>query len=110
VDLKKTTITQLEERIERENQMDFKSTLDKRTFEVQCQKCRGRMGFEKFYGLSSSFYGWHCLLCGDILDPVILLHRLSQDANVSIPESEEDLLLLIKKYMRAKPKFHATVK
>ncbi len=96
--------------MERENQMDFKGTLNKRTFEVQCQKCRGRMGFEKFYGPNSSFYGWHCLLCGDILDPVILLHRLSQDANVPIPESEEDLVLLIKKYMRAKPKFHATVK
>jgi hypothetical protein len=110
VNLKKSTITQLEERIEREDQMDFKSTLDKRPSVVRCQKCSGQMGFEKFYGSNSSFYGWHCLLCGDILDPVILLHRLSQDANVSIPESEEDLLLLIKKYMRAKPKFHATVK
>jgi len=90
--------------------MDFKSTLDKRPSVVRCQKCRGQMGFEKFYGPNSSFYGWHCLLCGDILDPVILLHRLSQDANVSIPESEEDLLLLIKKYMRGRPKFHATAK
>jgi hypothetical protein len=90
--------------------MDFKNTLDKRTFEVQCQKCSGRMGFEKFYGPGSFFYGWHCVLCGDILDPVILLHRLSQDANVSIPENEEDLLSLIKKFMRAKPKLHATAK
>jgi hypothetical protein len=107
---KKTRITHFEERMKRENQMDFKSTLDKRTFAVQCQKCRGRMGFEKFYGPNNSFYGWHCVLCGDILDPVILLHRLSRDADVSIPEREEDLLLLIKKYMKAKPKFHATAK
>ena len=96
--------------MERENQMDFKSTMDKKTFEMQCHKCRGRGGFEKFYGPNSSFYGWHCLLCGDILDPVILLHRLSQDANVSIPENEEDLFSLIKKYMRAKPKLQATAK
>ncbi len=89
--------------------MDSKNTLDKRTFDVQCHKCSGRMGFEKFYGSNSSFYGWHCLLCGEILDPVILLHRLSQDANVSIPEREEDLLLLIKQYMMAKPKFHSAV-
>ena len=90
--------------------MDSKNTLYKRTVEVQCRKCSGRMGFEKFYGPGSTFYGWHCVLCGDILDPVILLHRLSRDANVPIPESEEDLLLLIKRYMMAKPKFHATAK
>ncbi len=106
----KIRITQFEEKMKRENQMDFKNTLDKRTFEVQCQKCRGRMGFEKFYGPNNSFYGWHCVLCGDILDPVILLHRLSRDADVSIPEREEDLLLLLKKYMKAKPKFDATAK
>ena len=39
-------------------------------------------------------------MCGDVLDPVILLHRLSHDANVSIPESEEEMLWLIKKYRR----------
>jgi len=58
------------------------------------------MAFEKFYGQNSSFFGWHCVMCGDILDPVILLHRLSHDANVSIPESEKELMGLIRKYMR----------
>ncbi len=78
--------------------------MEKKNFDVQCRKCSGRMGFEKFYGPSSSFYGWHCFICGDILDPVILLHRLSQDADLSIPESEEELLSLIQRYLRAKPK------
>ena len=61
------------------------------------------MAFEKFYGQDNSFFGWHCVMCGDILDPVILLRRLSHDANVSIPESEEELMWLIKKYMRSRP-------
>jgi hypothetical protein len=32
---------------------------------------------------------------------VILLHRLSQDANLAIPEKEEEIMSLIKKYMSA---------
>jgi hypothetical protein len=62
------------------------------------------MAFEKYYGQNSVFFGWHCVMCGDILDPVILLHRLTQDANVSIPESEEEIISLIKKYMSAREK------
>ena len=58
------------------------------------------MAFEKFYGQNGSFFGWHCVICGDVLDPVILLHRLSRDANVSIPENKKELMQLIKKYMR----------
>jgi hypothetical protein len=63
---------------------------------IHCQRCHGLMGFEKFYGQHSSFFAWHCLLCGDILDPVILLHRLSRDAKLPIPESEDKILSLIR--------------
>ena len=108
--LQEIQITPFEQRLEREKQMKFKKTSNKATLAVHCRKCRGRMTFEKFYGPNDSFYGWHCVFCGDILDPVILLHRLSQDANVSIPEKEEDILALMKKYMRAKPKLTATAK
>lgn len=69
-----------------------------------CQRCGGRMFFEKFYDVSSIFYGWHCVMCGEILDPVILLHRLSQDADLKIPEGEENVLYLLKQYLRSKPK------
>ena len=73
--------------------------------ETYCQRCHGRMGFEKFYGHNGSFFGWHCVMCGEVLDPVILLHRLSRDADVSVPEGEKELMRLIKKYMRrARPK------
>ena len=69
-----------------------------------CQRCGGRMIPEKFYDINSIFHGWHCLICGEILDPVILLHRLSQDANLQIPEGEENIMHLLKKYLQAKPK------
>jgi hypothetical protein len=84
--------------------MAFKGKSDKTKFEINCRRCHGRMAFEKFYGQHSSFFGWHCVMCGDILDPVILLHRVSHDANVSIPEREEEIISLIMKYMSAKPK------
>jgi hypothetical protein len=43
-------------------------------------------------------------MCGDILDGVILLHRLSQDASLVIPEKEEELMSLVRKYINAGPK------
>lgn len=69
-----------------------------------CHRCGGRMIFEKFYDVNSIFYGWHCVMCGEILDPVILLHRLSQDADLKIPEGEENVMYLLKQYLRSKPK------
>jgi hypothetical protein len=57
---------------------------------------------EKFYDISSIFYGWHCVICGEILDPVILLHRLSQNAELQIPEGEENIMYLLKQYLQNK--------
>ncbi len=77
---------------------------NKRIEGMHCQRCGGRMIFEKFYDVNSVFFGWHCVICGEILDPVILLHRLSQDADIQIPEEEEEVMHLVKKYLNAKPK------
>ncbi len=79
-------------------------TLNKKMEAMRCQRCNGRMIFEKFYDVNNVFFGWHCVMCGEILDPVILLHRLSQDADLRIPEKEEEIMLLIKKYLSEKPK------
>jgi hypothetical protein len=43
-------------------------------------------------------------MCGDILDGVILLHRLSQDASLVIPGGEEELISLVRKYINARSK------
>jgi hypothetical protein len=71
---------------------------------MHCLRCGGRMIFEKFYDVNNVFFGWHCVICGEILDPVILLHRLTQDADIRIPEEEQELMSLVKKYMQMKPK------
>ncbi|HYB21361.1 MAG TPA: hypothetical protein VEH09_10535 [Thermodesulfobacteriota bacterium] len=79
-------------------------TIDKKNNVVNCQRCGGRMIFEKFYDVNNIFFGWHCVMCGEILDPVILLHRLSQDADLQIPEGEEQVMQMLKKYFQAGPK------
>jgi len=80
------------------------ATGNKKKDVMRCQRCGGRMIFEKFYDVNNVFFGWHCVICGEILDPVILLHRLSQDADLRIPEEEEEVMHLVKKYLHAKPK------
>jgi hypothetical protein len=62
------------------------------------------MILEKFFDVSNTFFGWHCVICGEILDPVILLHRLSQNADLAIPEEESELRNLVKKYLLMKTK------
>ena len=84
--------------------MTVKGERKKTKDETHCQRCHGRMAFEKFYGQESSFFGWHCVICGEILDPVILLHRLSQDADLQIPEEEEEVMHLVKKYLNSRSK------
>jgi len=68
-----------------------------------CRRCGGRMIYEKYYDVNGIFYGWHCVICGEIIDPVILLHRLTQDANLKIPEGEEKVVYLLKQYLDSKP-------
>jgi hypothetical protein len=62
------------------------------------------MAFEKYYNSTNYFFGWRCVICGDILDPVILLHRLSRDAKLPIPAKKKEMISLIKKYKNALPK------
>jgi len=71
--------------------------------DMLCLRCGGRMIFEKFYDVGNTFFAWHCVICGEILDPVILLHRLSQDAGLQIPEEEKEVMHMLKKYLQAKP-------
>ena len=80
------------------------ATGNKKKDVMRCQRCGGRMIFEKFYDVNNVFFGWHCVICGEILDPVILLHRLSQDADLQIPEEEEEVMHLVKKYLNSRLK------
>ena len=45
---------------------------------MKCHRCGGIMVLERFYGASDHFSGWRCVLCGEIIDPVIFENRLRQ--------------------------------
>jgi hypothetical protein len=53
---------------------------------TKCLRCRGAMIYDKFYSAHDYFWGWKCLICGAIVDPVILenqkLRRAGQEINV----------------------------
>ncbi len=40
-----------------------------------CPRCKARMIWQKFYAIGDSFYGWRCVVCGEVIDPVILENR-----------------------------------
>lgn len=42
---------------------------------TKCLRCRGAVAYDKYYGIDGQFWGWKCLICGDIIDPVILANR-----------------------------------
>jgi len=70
---------------------------------VKCMKCQGMMYADRFYSRNGAFQGWRCPMCGDIMDPVIFLHRISGDHDIPIPERPEDLIRLIQKYLKPQP-------
>jgi len=45
---------------------------------MKCHRCGGGMVLEKVYGLCEQFFGWRCVLCGEIVDQVILDNQLEQ--------------------------------
>jgi hypothetical protein len=53
---------------------------------TKCPRCRGAVIYDKFCGPHEQFWGWKCLICGEIVDPVILenrqLMRTGQGINV----------------------------
>jgi hypothetical protein len=49
---------------------------------MNCLRCKSPM-YEELYDdvletQGQGFYAMHCLMCGDIIDPVILKHRRNQ--------------------------------
>ena len=58
------------------------------------------MTYFKHYGfgtdLAGTFYGWHCLCCGEILDPVIIANRARstklaiRSGDWTLPEAEAE--------------------
>lgn len=47
---------------------------------MKCPRCAGFMRQDHFFDLEDEaggcwFVGWHCVICGEVLDPVIAKHR-----------------------------------
>jgi hypothetical protein len=45
---------------------------------MHCPRCRCNMIHEKSFTLGRFLYLWHCLICGGIYAPVIVLNHLNQ--------------------------------
>jgi hypothetical protein len=42
---------------------------------MRCPRCNNGMIYDKFYGHFDSFWGWKCLICGELVDQVVLENR-----------------------------------
>ncbi len=42
---------------------------------MKCSRCNGSMVHEHFYTEEGEFLGWRCIICGEIIDQVILENR-----------------------------------
>ncbi len=42
---------------------------------MKCHRCNGIMANERFYGPGEPFWGWRCVLCGEVFDPLIWENR-----------------------------------
>jgi hypothetical protein len=45
---------------------------------MKCLRCDAIMVYDKCYGYQDTFWGWKCVSCGEIVDPVILENRRSR--------------------------------
>ena len=56
------------------------------TGDKECSRCKGLMVPERFQDILDgqlSFYGWRCLSCGEIVDPIIASNRHRRSATLS---------------------------
>jgi hypothetical protein len=48
---------------------------------ARCSRCGGNMVYESFFGPDEPFTGLKCVICGEVIDPVILRNRQRMNAN-----------------------------
>ncbi len=42
---------------------------------MKCHRCSNVMAYERFYGVDEQYSVWRCVLCGEIVDQIILENR-----------------------------------
>ena len=59
---------------------------------MRCVRCDGRMVTDYFIDMENSgelwMPGWRCLVCGEVVDPLILRHRTKQAKSPEIVEAQ----------------------
>lgn len=50
---------------------------------MKCHRCGGVMVYERFSRPHEHFWGWRCILCGEIIDEVILENRQAKTSKQS---------------------------
>ena len=53
---------------------------------MRCNRCGGMTIYQKFYGHCEHFLGWRCIVCGEIIDQVIIENRLEHNMKDRIGE------------------------
>jgi hypothetical protein len=63
---------------------------------MKCLRCGGAMFMDKFYSPNDCFWGLKCVICGEIIDPLILKNRLSMNIvrELSQPQKRKSLTRL----------------
>ncbi|MCA9473254.1 MAG: hypothetical protein MRJ96_03525 [Nitrospirales bacterium] len=58
---------------------------------MNCTRCQGTMVIDYFLDMEESgeiwMPGWRCLMCGEVIDPLILKHRQAQRAHGELVEA-----------------------
>lgn len=42
---------------------------------MKCPRCNGMMIYERYQDMLEVFYAWRCVICGEVLDDVVLKNR-----------------------------------
>lgn len=56
---------------------------------MKCHRCGGAMFSDQFRGTTERFWGWKCIFCGEIIDPLILENRRLMSTGQGIPLPRE---------------------
>jgi hypothetical protein len=62
-----------------------------KSISTKCSRCGGIMIYDKFYGHNEDFWGLKCVICGEIIDSVILENRELMKMGVAIDIPRESM-------------------
>lgn len=62
-----------------------------KSISTKCSRCGGIMIYDKFYGHNEDFWGLKCVICGEIIDSVILENRQLMKMGVVIDIPRESM-------------------